>query len=61
MCLPLPEIVSYSYISWGMSNNSTFFKTIEFKRRLNSANENIGFLGIVLYKKEQFQICCFII
>jgi hypothetical protein len=31
MGLPLPDIVIYRYIKWEMSNNSTFFKTIEFK------------------------------
>jgi hypothetical protein len=75
MGLPLPDIVIYRYIRWEMSNNSTFFKTIEFKnrrlqlviysylitkRKLNFANENIGILAMVInIKKALFRICCF--
>jgi len=75
MCLPLPDIVIYRYIRWEMSNNSIFFKIIEFKnwrfqlviysylinkRKLNFANENIDILGMAYdIKKGLFQICCF--
>jgi len=75
MGLPLPKIVIYGYIRWEMPNNSTFFKTIEFrnrrlqlviysylitKRKLNFANENIDILAMVLnIKKALFRICCF--